>query len=268
LAIKKNAQNCNEIYVFNQKESVKINELLELAQIYEANKLSFLTINLSQHFGSNESIQGFVRYSNKDKFKKFLTNFLRENHGSENVIQIEFRDEKYLDLRGYSKAVNDLNEIILQSIYKKKNKQIDELLSCQFKTQKDPRINVFFSFNGTYFQHLSKCLSQLNGKAIKEKKQESISIECLNKDQMENESVEQWRQTIQEFMKKYMKLFLHEKIETPFAYTNPIAEQVTFDNQVLNVTWVGDRKLQVFGLKKDLNELKANLNLISSTEQF
>jgi len=105
-------------------------------------------------------------------------------------------------------------------------------------------------------------------KQLKKKNKESISIESLNKDQLENESVEQWRQTIQEFMKKYMKLFLHKKIETPFAYTNPIAEQVTFDNQVLNVTWVGDRKLQVFGLKKDLNELKANLNLISSTEQF
>lgn len=268
LAIKKNAQNSNEIYVFNQIESVKQNEVVELTQSYETNKLTILTIDLTQHFSSNESIQNYIRYSNKEKFKKFLANSLIDNYGSENVLQIELRDEKYLDLRGYSKAVNDVNDIILQSILKKKNNQIDQLLSCQFFTQKDSRFNVFFSFNGIYFQHLSKCLSQLNAKAIKDKNKESISIECLNKDLLEDESFELWRQSIQEFMRKYMKLFSHEMIKTPFAYTNPIAEQVTFNKQCLDVTWVEDKKLQVYGLRKDLDELKANLNLISSSINF
>jgi hypothetical protein len=265
LAIKKNAQNSNEIYVFNQNENINQKELFDLAQNYETNKLSLLTIDLTLYFSSNESIQGYVRYSNKDKFKKFLANSLRDNYGSENILQIELRDEKYLDLRGYSKAVNDVNDIILQSVYKKKNNQIDRILSCQYCTQKDPRFNVFFSFDGIYFQHLKKCLSQLNAKAIEDKKKESISIECLNKKLLEDEPLDEWRQTIEEFMKKYMKLFSHEMIKTPFTYTNPIVEEVTFNSRYLDVTWVGDQKVEVFGLKKDLNQFKANLNLIASS---
>jgi hypothetical protein len=54
-------------------------------------------------------------------------------------------------------------------------------------------------------------------------------------------------------------------IKTPFTYTNPIVEEVTFNSRYLDVTWVGDQKVEVFGLKKDLNQFKANLNLIASS---
>ena len=74
--------------------------------------------------------------------------------------------------------------------------------------------------------------------------------------------VNEWRDKVDHFLKIYFDKaqFVYDTIQIPFSKYDSLASQFLYDKNSLDIKWIDENTIDVFGLKTEIENLKIRIN--------
>ena len=134
---------------------------------------------------------------------------------------------------------------------KKKNDDVTSVSKLTLTTKRYPKLKLFFMFKDLYF-------NDLNEQLMREKLVESIVRSNLDESLVFRNCAES-SESVRKFVELYMEKFVYEVVEVPFEHGDEMCKQIKYDANRLDIVWIGDCKLRLFGLVENVNSFKEKI---------
>ena len=272
-------------------------QISELIQDYENDRLKESSFKLPDYVRVEDIYMKVIRdltkldsSSNKEKFNQCT-----------NSIYIHLIENRLIEFYGYVQAVDLFEEFIKlknTNYFKSFTYMLTGLLHVSVSKLQVPLLEIFYKFNGVYFEDLNEQLKKLNANAIITDDR-TIDIVCksnlLNSykgklfkilrlyeksiyrdvDDQENlgekyENALKWNALVREFLNLYLSNFSINKIENmPFERDDEESKNFSYDQNLLDVHWLSLRSVKILGLKKEVDSFKQKItDLYFITKKF
>ena len=187
---------------------------------------------------------------------------------SDKIVHVQLnQNEKEFEVYGYSKAMQGFSDFVRKKIDKAVNKILNQnqaKLEFTVKIPTELSAALFNYFDGMYLDDLIIRLKLLDAFVVNLGNQNMMfEIGCLNNNLKKKKlnltkSVNEWRSNVDNFLRAYVEQvkFCGETIVMPFSRTSPEAVEFLYDKNSLNIKWIADNTIEVFGLKQLLEQFK------------
>lgn len=257
----------SDLFIISKSDNNNIIQINKLLNEYETKKVKEEFIKLDQILQSNAILLETVNNENSlNEIRKIMTVFYK----SDQVIHVQLNDNNEFQLYGYSKAVDGFKDYLKLKIDKAINKilkQNQAKLEFTLKISDELKTALFSKFNGIYLSDLIKRLEELNAFAINLDSNSSFQIGCLDKSLKKKNlnminKVNEWRDRVDHFLKIYFDKaqFVYDTIQIPFYKYDSLASQFLYDKNSLDIKWIDENTIDVFGLKTEIENLKIRIN--------
>lgn len=243
---------------------------------YERNLLREEVIALSEQFSQEDAMSQLLKQILNETGINDLKQIMTVFYKSDKVVQVELSQANEFEVYGYAKAVTGFKEYILKQIDKTLHKlaRQDEL-KLEFKVKLPSELSeaLFQYFDGIYLNDLVKRLESLRAFATHDVDNSSLLIGCLDKKVVQankkkknaqvSREITEWRSCLDEFFGVYVDRmrFAREILDTPFKRVDSRADEFMYDKNSLDLKWIADMQVEVFGLCAEIQKLKQRLLL-------
>lgn len=243
--------------------------LEKIFNFYEKNRLKHVYNLIEEKLKRDEIFPTLITNFTSKKELDDLKIILNMIYMDDKVVHAELTNKKLIEVYGYTNAVQNYDnyaiEILNKTIsYYRSN--VKSLLAFKLRQKENPKIEVFFKFDGNYFNDFVVQTAGYDAHVVKLSDQKAIHIACFNKKLRNNahnldvvDNVYNWRDSIDAFIFQYLELFGIEQFKVPFTRDSQECKNVVFDKSLLEVFWIDDNEIEVIGIQQEIEKLKLKL---------
>ncbi|RNA30512.1 hypothetical protein BpHYR1_029212 [Brachionus plicatilis] len=244
-------------------------ELEKILNFYEKNRLKHVYNLIDEKLKREEIFSTLIsNFSSKNELDdlKIILNMI---YLDDKVVHAQLTDKKLIEVYGYTNAVQNYDTYSIEILNKTMNhfkNNLKNLLAFKLWQKENPKISIFFRFDGNYFNDFVMQIAAYEAHVVKLDDQKALHIACFNKKLRNSancldvvEDTYNWRQSIDSFVFQYLELFGIEQFKVPFTRSSQECQSVLYDKSVLDVSWIDENEVEVVGIQHEIEKLKLKL---------
>lgn len=232
----------------------------KLISDYEKTRLAKKSVSIPQHL-------------RKEKEVKDLEAHLNRFFDSVQTVKCEIKGTRSVNLYGLTKEVDRVKSEIHGKLANLENnikdrirRKLDLIVASKFGSIEHL---VFSRFNDYYLKDFSVFLLKYEAEIHKLKNSYGYSIICTKENINFNETyATDWRKRLDEFIQRYFSKFSHRILEMESKKNELDLEKLDYDKKLVNLFWSSDFRLELVGIKADVDKLVNDLSQIPGGAQF
>ena len=209
-------------------------------------------------------------------------------------IYIHMIENRFIEFYGYTRAVDAFEEFIkLRNVvyFKSFTYLLTGLLRVSVRKRTNNLLEIFYKFDGIYFEDFNEQLKKVNASAILTDNN-MVDIICksnllnsykgnlfkilrsyeksTNRDDGNDnigekyENIVKWNALVKEFLNLYLSNFSECKIDNmPFAREDEESKNFSYDQNLLDVSWISSKSVKILGLKREVDNFRQKINDLS-----
>lgn len=244
-------------------------QIMKLMTFYEKNRLKHVYIMIDEKLKLDQAFKELIENFNSKNELNDLRIILEMIYNTDKVVHVQLIDKSIIEIYGYTNAVQNFDTFVYEILNKtinKINNNLNNMLAFKVSVKDNPKLAVFFKFDGIYFNDLALQLTGLDAYGVKLEEQEAIHLACLNKKLKNNpkkleklDEIKDWRKNIDDYINHYVDNFCFESIEMPFGRNSDECKSILYDKNTLDIAWINEEKIEVFGLKEEIEKFKQKI---------
>ncbi|CAF0723761.1 unnamed protein product [Brachionus calyciflorus] len=249
-------------------ESYKI-QMEKLLNYYENNRLKHVYNLIDDKLKMDEVFPTLISNFNSKNELNDLKIILEMIYNSDKVVHAQIVDKKLIEIYGYTNAVQNYDNYALEILNKTINyfnNNLNNLLAFKIFQKDVSKLSVFFKFDGYYFNDFVEQLTPYEAHVVKIDENKAIHLACFSKKLRNNprkleilNEIRNWRSEIEDFVNEYLEMFDIEQIKMPFSRNSELPKSILYDKNTLDIIWIDDDQLEIFGLKEEIEKFKSRI---------
>lgn len=241
-------------------------QINKLASFYEKNRLKYVFVLIDEKLKLEDAFPELIsNFGAKDELND-LKIILEMIYSTDKVVHAQIVDNSLIEIYGYTNAVQNFDKYVYDILNKtitQLSNNLNNLMAFKLFLKENSKLKIFFKFDAIYFNDLAIQLSAYEAFAIKLDDQKALHIACSNKKLKNNprkldkiDEIKEWRKNVDKFIEEYMENFGQEFINMPFGRNSEDSKNVLYDKNSLEIAWVNDNQIEIFGLKEEIANFK------------